>query len=73
VSNVKPYRSADYLGDKADVTALVKYAAHLEALNDALLEAVEQCLDDMGESGHCVCEEAKQMLRAAFANARGEP
>lgn len=31
--------------------------------------AIEQALDDMGEGGHCVCEETKQMLRDAIAKA----
>lgn len=31
-----------------------------------LFEAAEQCLDDMGDSGHCVCDHAKAMLRVAL-------
>lgn len=37
----------------------------------AMVEAIEQALDDMGEDGHCVCEQAKQMLQSALAKARG--
>lgn len=34
-------------------------------------EAIEQALDDMGTDGHCVCEQAKRMLRASLAKADG--
>ena len=35
-----------------------------------MAEAIEQALDDMGDNGHCVCEQAKQMLRTALSKAR---
>jgi len=40
-------------------------ASAIEAI-PAMREAIEQALDDMA-SGHCVCEETKQMLQAAIA------
>lgn len=44
----------------------------VKAINAELLEAAEQCLDDMGDS-LCVCEQAKEMLQAAVAKAIGKP
>ena len=42
-----------------------------EAIRDAeiaeLVDALEQLLDDMGDTGHCVCEAAKQYAKAALA------
>jgi delta-aminolevulinic acid dehydratase/porphobilinogen synthase len=32
-----------------------------------LVKAADQCLDDMGETGHCVCPAAKEWLREALA------
>ena len=37
-----PFRAADYIGDRADVTALVQYAAELEIENERLLAALNE-------------------------------
>ena len=39
------FNAADYLGDKADVTALVRYAGELEAENARLLAALRKIAD----------------------------
>lgn len=46
--------------------------AALIAAAPILYEVLDQLLDDMGESGLSVCQEAKDMARAALAKARGE-
>lgn len=38
----EPFKASDYLGDKADVTALVNYAADLEAENERLRAALNK-------------------------------
>lgn len=48
-----------------------KDAALISAAPD-LLEALEQLLDDMGEDGLSVCQEAKDQARAAISKAKGE-
>ena len=35
----------------------------------ALLDALEQALDDMGEDGQCVCEDVKRQMQTAVAKA----
>jgi hypothetical protein len=47
-----------------------KAATAIEAI-PAMQEAIEQALDDMGEAGHSVCEQAKQMLKDALVRAYG--
>jgi hypothetical protein len=48
-----------------------RQAAVAIAAIPAMQEAIEQALDDMGEDGHSVCEQAKQMLKDALARAYG--
>jgi hypothetical protein len=73
MSKAKPYRAADYLGDKADVTALVKYAAHLEASNTELLEALEALYATFQLSNDFRLDsKVARQARAAIARAKGE-
>jgi hypothetical protein len=58
--------------DDAYMTAAAA-AARLITTAPALLAALDQLLDDMGEDGLCVCQEAKDQAKAALAMARGEP
>jgi hypothetical protein len=43
-----------------------------QGVNQGLLKAADQCLDDMGDTGLCVCQAAKDQLRAAIAAATQE-
>jgi len=44
----------------------------LQAKADALAEAAEQCLDDMGEKGKSVAQVTKEWLQSAFTSYRGK-
>ena len=44
----------------------------LETKADALADAADQCLDDMGENGKSVCQAAKEWLQAALLAYQGE-
>lgn len=46
--------------------------AELIAAAPDLYEALDQLLDDMGETGLSVCQAAKDQAKAALAKARGE-
>ena len=46
--------------------------ARLIAATPDLLAALEQLLDDMGEDGLSVCQDAKDQARAALSKAKGE-
>lgn len=43
---------------------------NLIAVAPDMEEAIEQALDDMGNDGHSVCEQTKQMLRDALKSVR---
>jgi hypothetical protein len=58
---------------RAERNRCVEVMADQDGVIAELLEAAEQCLDDMGDTGHSVCEQAKQMLRIAVAKAKGGP
>lgn len=56
----------------ASIPAMSAEVERLRDLNAELVEAIEQALDDMGENGKIVCQQAKDMLQAAYAKAAGE-
>ena len=47
--------------------AIIPYAQHAALM--AVLTALEQCVDDFGETGQCVCQQAKEQAIAALAKA----
>ncbi len=57
---------------EAEAIAIQDANARLIAAAPDMLEAIEQALDDMGAESHSVCEQAKQMLRAALVKATRE-
>jgi hypothetical protein len=54
------------------VRELADRIAALEAENARLREALDQLVDDMGETGLCVCQAAKEQAIAALATKENE-
>lgn len=68
------FKHADAQGELTHKFAcdVIEWHERVRSAAPAMLEALEQLLDDMGEDGLSVCQAAKDQAKAALAKARGE-